>query len=104
MLTEKRKQEYELAIDRAFRAMSDIIKERARQDKKWGEQNHYPPFWMGILGEEFGELCQAVNETVFDNETNLGGYENMRKEAVQVAAVAIAFIECLDRNKSEWEL
>lgn len=84
--------------------MSDVINERARQDKKWGEQNHYPPFWMGILGEEFGELCQAVNETVFDNGTNLGGYENMRKEAVQVAAVALAFIECLDRNKEEWEL
>ncbi len=104
MLSEKQKQEYQLAFDRAYKAMSDVINERARQDKKWGEQNHYPPFWMGILGEEFGELCQAVNETVFDNGTNLGGYENMRKEAVQVAAVALAFIECLDRNKEEWEL
>ena len=36
--------------------------------------------------------------------SNKGGYENMRKEAVQVAAVALAFIECLDKNKEEWEL
>lgn len=95
---------YELALNRSYKAMTDIINERARQDERWGEQNHYPQFWMGILGEEYGELCEAVNETVFDNDTDKGGYENMRKEAVQVAAVALAFIECLDRNKEKWEL
>lgn len=104
MLSEKQKQDYELALIKAYKAMSDVINERAKQDEKWGEQNHYPPLWVGILGEEYGELCQAVNETVFDNGTDKGGYENMRKEAVQVAAVALAFIECLDKNKAEWEL
>jgi len=103
-MSEKQNHSYELALNRAYKAMTDVISERAKQDEKWGEQNHYPQFWLGILGEEFGELCQAVNETVFDNGTNLGGYENMRKEAVQVAAVALAFIECLDRNKEKWEL
>ena len=51
--------------------------------------------------EEFGELCQAINETTFDNgpeERKKGGYENMRVEAIQVAAVAIAFVEMLDRK------
>lgn len=85
-------------------AISEIISERNRQDAKWGQQNHYPQFWTGILGEEFGELCEAVNETVFDNGKNAkpkGGYENMRKEAVHVAAVAIGFLECLERNKNK---
>lgn len=75
--------------------------ERERQDMKWGQQNHEPQYWMGILGEEFGELCQAVNETVFNNgpeERTKGGYNNMRTEAVQVAAVAVAFVEMLDRR------
>ncbi|MGM1047626.1 MAG: MazG-like family protein [Bacillota bacterium] len=84
---------------------SDVIvsvyDERQRQDVKWGQQDHEPMAWMGILGEEFGELCQAVNETHFDNGPEArkkGGYENMRTEAVQVAAVAISFIEALDRH------
>ncbi|MBP3037958.1 MazG-like family protein [Bacillaceae bacterium Marseille-Q3522] len=81
--------------------MVSVINERHRQDEKWGEQNHNAPVWLGILGEEFGELCQAVNETWFDNGPEArkkGGYENMRAEAIQVAAVAVSFVECLDRK------
>lgn len=82
-------------------ALHAVIEERQRQNVIWGEQNHDPVYWLGILGEEFGELCQAINETVFDNgpeERKKGGYHNMRAEAVQVAAVAVAFIEMLDRR------
>ena len=82
-----------------------IKNERTRQDKKWGEQNHLPHYWTGILGEEYGEFCEAVNETVFNNgpeEQLKGGYENMRKEAIHVAAVALGFLECLERNKRDW--
>lgn len=84
-------------------AIQSVLKERKRQDDKWGEQNHDPTVWMCILGEEYGELCQAVNETWFDNgpeKRQIGGYENMRAEAVQVAAVAVQLIECLDRRHS----
>lgn len=82
-----------------------VIAERKRQDVKWGESNHYPQYWTGIIGEECGKLCQAVNETVFDNGAEArtkGGYENMRKEAIHVAAVAVAFVECLERKRLEW--
>lgn len=81
--------------------LQSVIAERQRQGEKWGQQDHDPTVWMGILGEEFGELCQAVNETHFNNgpeEREKGGYENMRSEAVQVAAVAVSFIEALDRR------
>lgn len=84
-------------------AIAAVMSERTKQDGKWGEQNHQPQFWMGILMEEVGELAQAVNETVFNNgpeERAKGGYANMRAEAVQVAAVAVAFIEMLDRNRT----
>lgn len=85
-------------------AIQSIIAERLRQDAKWGEQNHEPQYWMGLLMEEVGELAQAVNETVFDNgpeERKKGGYYNMRQEAIQVAAVAVAFVERLDRRYSD---
>lgn len=67
----------------------EIRKERNRQDRKWGEQNHHPVKWLAILGEEEGEACKAVLEN------SLLEY---RAELVQVAAVAVAAIECLDRD------
>lgn len=88
-------------VPEASQALQSVVHERERQDAKWGQQNHEPQFWMGILMEEVGELAQAVNETVFDNgaaERAKGGYANMRAEAVQVAAVAVAFVEYLDRR------
>lgn len=74
--------------------LNDIMQERARQDEKWGEQNHKPPVWLTILMEEVGEASQAVLHEKF------GGHaaENLREEMVQVAAVAVAFIEYLDRR------
>ena len=84
------------------RAITAVLLERKRQDSKWGEQNHPPHYWTGILGEEYGELCEAINETVFDNWSDKGGFENMRREAIHVAAVAIGFLECLERNKALW--
>ena len=80
--------------------LCSVMQERYRQDKKWGVQNHSAEWWLAILMEEVGELAQAILETHFDNGTDLGGIDNIRKEAVQCAAVAIAMLECLDRNKS----
>lgn len=92
-----------------MKSTDDILKrvkeERAAQDKKWGEQNHHLPLWATILGEEYGEFCQAVNETVLYNtdKKHLGGIENIKKELIQIAAVAIATIECIERNSTEVE-
>ena len=78
----------------------DILAERYFQEMKWGEQNHDPYTYLAILLEEVGEYAQASLQTQFGGKH--GGLENMRTEAVQVAAVAMAIIECLDREKYEW--
>jgi len=81
-------------------AVNSVINERNFQDCKWGEQAHAFEWWLAILGEEFGELAQAILETHFqDNPQHLtkGGINNIRNEAVQVCAVAMALIECIDR-------
>ena len=65
-----------------------------------------PQYWTGILGEEYGEYCQAVNETVFYNGEEArkkGGYDNMMKELSHVAAVAIGAMEALMRAKAREE-
>ena len=37
-----------------------ILLERIKQNKKFGVQEHNPFIWMTILGEKFGEACQAA--------------------------------------------
>lgn len=80
-------------IERA-RALHDVNRERERQDAKWGEQKHDLCTWVTILTEEVGELAQAVLHDTF------GGphAEEVRMEAIHVAAVAVQISEYLDRQ------
>jgi len=83
--------------------LDDVVEERLRQEKKWGQQNHNPFEYLAILGEEVGEVNRAALENydyrdrmwVAKDNPRWGPY---RKELVQVAAVAVAMIECLDRG------
>lgn len=101
--------------------LDDIYEERACQDVKWGEQNHEDGTsafaveelcnkassaasaklnyeeavkynnltWSDILWEE---MCEAMEETE-DSK--------LRYELVQVAAVAAAWIEAIDRRNAK---
>lgn len=76
---------------------TDIETERIRQDKLWGEQwrpgKTDPLMKSAILTEEVGEVAKEVLE---------GGekYESLRLELIQVAAVAVAFLESLPDTKA----
>lgn len=72
-----------------------VLNERLRQEAKWGEQNHDTLTWLAILGEEVGEANQASLETRYSGKKTIQDY---MEEMVQVAAVAQAAVECLDRN------
>lgn len=76
-----------------------IIAERASQDAKWGQQNHDNRKWAAILMEEIGEVARAVLESE-QGQQNADSV-NLREELVQVAAVAMAWLECLERNKPD---
>jgi NTP pyrophosphatase (non-canonical NTP hydrolase) len=82
------------------KSLDDVLLERLRQDALWGEQNHELIVWISILMEEVGEFAQEVLETkVFQNRfPERFTEETLREEAVQVAAVALAIVECIDRN------
>lgn len=95
-----------------YGALADIADERERQDDTWGEQNHEDgtggkydvilrdaarnacqreaeaghPTWRSIL---FEEVAEAFAET---------DPAKLRAELVQVAAVAAAWIEAMDRR------
>lgn len=72
--------------------LQDVVAERRRQDAKWGEQNHNGRMWLCILAEEVGEVA---HELYFSESSDA-----LRAEWVQVAAVAVAAIESLDRARA----
>jgi len=81
-------------------ALHDVAAERIRQDAKWGEQNHSPEWWLAILSEEVGELATAILRDHFTaGEYEHRSVQSIRAEAIQIAAVAVALVECLDRQE-----
>ena len=102
--------------------LEEVFLERQRQERKWGTQNHPDGTsnnvyalerdlrisinanksklgtltWADILDEEYMEALAESSEI------------NLRAELIQVAAVAVAWIEDIDRRKSngsvsDWE-
>lgn len=63
-------------------------KGRSREDQDWQEKE-----WLPILVEEVGEVA---HELTYDSGATL---KSLRKELVQVAAMACAWIEAIDRSK-----
>lgn len=82
------------------RVLQEVLAERVRQDEKWGEQNGHDFEWVSIMTEEVGEAAQAANEANFKSSKTRGDYAHLREELVQVAAVAVAWIEAIDRRRA----
>ena len=76
----------------------DIINERARQDSKWGGQpsddKHTPEKWVSLICDYAG-WSRVLS--------GMGNYDKYRKRMVQVAALAVAAVQSLDRHLSNLE-
>jgi NTP pyrophosphatase (non-canonical NTP hydrolase) len=71
----------------------EIMAQRVRNHARWGDrsiENRPPdyPGWLSTLGEEFGEVCRAIQED----------QGRLRAELIDVAAVALMWIDSIDRN------
>lgn len=92
--------------------MREVIQERVRQDAKWGEQNH--PDGTGsefhvdqaenarrtcdlFFKKGLGTWAHILREEVFEAFAESDPVK-LREELVQVAAVAVAWIEAIDRR------
>lgn len=74
--------------------LGEVSRERARQDAKWGgipgiDRNNQDTY-AAVLGEEFGECCKAWLER---------DMPNLREELIQVAAVAVAWVEEIEQRR-----
>lgn len=81
--------------------VQEILAERKRQNDRFSTQNHDPARWSLILNEEVGEANKEVCEVTFKDWDSVRTIrlQMLRTELIQVAAVAVAFIESLDRNE-----
>lgn len=75
-----------------------IADERIRQYAKWGPQYHLDDTWAMILMEEVGEVAKSIVDRL-SNADPKAHVADMKKEIVQVAAVAVAWLECLETKK-----
>lgn len=83
--------------------LEEILVERQRQLRKWGEQNHPPAHWFLVLAEEFGEAAKDLTKSEVgpwpEDSDRIRRLKAARAELLQTAAVAVAAIESLDRNE-----
>lgn len=70
-------------------ALYHVLAERRRQDQRWGFQDHAPAGWLALMAEELGEVARAALERK---------PEDYPRELVQLAALAVAALECLSRQ------
>lgn len=104
--------------------LNEVLAERIRQDEKWGEQNwpSFPEWAVNAIhrAQHYSvpteALAKRITEARFRN--HVGTYadifveevaeaigasdeDHLREELVQVAAVAVAWIEAIDRRKAK---
>jgi uncharacterized protein Smg (DUF494 family) len=82
--------------------LEDIRGERQYQLERWGVQCHDIATWLAIIGEEQGEVCKAFldNQRSNNHTDRLRMRKHLRKEAVQLAASAAAFVQFLDDGEA----
>lgn len=94
-----------------LKILNEVRAERARQDAKWGEQNHLDGTGPGYQkhANAARRRCQAAAEyglvsfkDILEEEVFEAFAESdpakLRAELIQVAAVAVAWVEKLDRE------
>jgi len=70
-----------------------IDEERQRQIGKWGDGGLDPFVWIAVLSEELGEASEAILKQK--------SQEDLEGEIVQIAAVAVAWLEDCNRHREK---
>lgn len=92
-------------VDTSVKVLSNVLEERMRQEMlrlegkfktTCSDRNMDEFHKLAILAEEFGEVSRLLAEQAIDS-TRRNPVE-LRKELIQVAAVAVAWCEAIDNS------
>ncbi len=79
----------------------DILTRRIDQKVKWGKiDSHHPVIWVGILSKQLGQVADSALDIEFSANNPSEFKMQLRHQLVDVAAVALAAIEQIDRQAS----
>ena len=80
------------------KAMQDLAAERLRQDLKWGGAEHDDK-------HDVADFCRYIrNYTGWAEQmADMGSEDKARRRLVQVAALAVAAVESMDRKRERYE-
>lgn len=73
---------------------NEIVEELNRALEKFPTWPTDPLHALAVLGEEYGELTQAILQLTYEPEK--ASFEDVKKEAIQTVAVAIRFVSSLE--------
>jgi hypothetical protein len=104
--------------DRVVSVLGEVAVERERQDGRWGEQNHPNGTGLTVFGIGFEQWRDVIREEVdrrarehvsvwslilleevFEALAE-GDPVKLRAELVQAAAVAVSWVEAIDRRQA----
>jgi hypothetical protein len=93
--------------------LADVAAERQAQDDKWGSNRDFPDGTGGSFAASLRDTAQRLTDRMAQEGTTTWKHilreefleamaeedpEQLREELVQVAAVAVAWIEAIDRR------
>ena len=83
----------EADLQLADKVINDVIDELIRQRELYSVQRHSDLAWLPILTEELGEVAEALQKDskAFKDTDS----DNLEKELIQIAAVAISWVACI---------
>lgn len=84
---------YDISLERA---KQEILKEAGKFKYTCADKGMSPGDKVAVLGEEFGEVCRA-SLNVQGLSTDSRDRAQLEHELIQVAAVAVAWLEALRR-------
>lgn len=73
----------------------EVFDELSRAIAKFPTWPTDPLHALAVLGEEFGELTKATLQATY--EPHKSSLADVREEAIQTAAMALRFVESIDR-------
>jgi hypothetical protein len=83
------------------RVLADVVYERGQQDQQWGVSDHPPHIWALIVAKHAGKLADDALDFLAsggaDSDEALA-FLSARERAIKIAAVCVAFAECIDRT------
>jgi NTP pyrophosphatase (non-canonical NTP hydrolase) len=83
------RQHTEKGLVNLAKLMESVRQEHVRQLDKWGVQTHSLFEWLTYTTEELGELAEAIIE----HEYRDGASDEVYKEAIQTATLALKIAE-----------